>query len=108
MNMSPKDIQALVEAQLRGAAFHNCHGITPGNVDRFLVEPRQVLVDPDDLETGPRRMWIVLQERASAADGYSVVFDETNGSWGVAELAPNGDCVLVVSADSMAEALDAM
>lgn len=105
---SGQEIAVLVAEQLRGAAFQNLHGITPDNVAQFLAEPFQALVDPDDLETSPRLMWIVLRERPSEDDGYAVVFDQEHGSWGIAEPLADGNYILVVSAETLSAALEAM
>ena len=101
-------IKSLVEKELaRGESFTNYHGITPANVRSFLVEPFMARTDPDDLETQPRDMWVVLQERRTL-DGYVVVYDPQSKAWGVAEHAGDGDYTLVIAASSLAEALSGM
>ena len=65
-------------------------------------------VDPDDLETSPRDMWIVLRERPLSDDGYVVVYDPLDSGWGVAEKVDTEAYVLIVCADSLAEALNRM
>jgi hypothetical protein len=73
----------LVEDELaRGESFTNCHGITPENVRSLLVEPFAVRIDPDDLQTKPRDMWVVLQERPTPTNGYVIAYDPQNNSWG--------------------------
>ena len=57
-------IKSLVETELaRGESFTNYHGITPATIRSFLVEPFTARTDPDDLETQPRDMWVVLQDK---------------------------------------------
>jgi len=102
-------IKSLVESELRrGESFTNFHGITPATIRSFLVEPFTVRTDPDDLETQPRDMWVVLQERRTSTDGYVIVYDPATKTWGVAEHAGGGNYTLVVSGFSLAGALRGM
>ena len=106
--MEASDIQRIVREEVsRGEAFNNSHGITPQNVRQFLVPPFSVRTDPDDTESPPRDMWVVLQERPQGADGYAVVYDPQVSGWGVVERAGT-DYVLVCAADSLASALTSM
>ena len=106
--MDTSTVKSLVEAELRrGESFTNLHGITPATIRSFLVEPFAVTTDPDDLETQPRDMWVVLQERRTP-DGYVVVYDPTSKAWGVAEQVGGGGYTLIVSASSLAGALSSM
>ena len=108
MVMEASDIQRIVREEVsRGEAFDNSHGITPQNVREFLVQPFCVRTDPDDAESPPRDMWVVLRERSQGADGYAVVYDPLVGGWGVVERAGT-DYVLVCAADSLAAALTSM
>jgi hypothetical protein len=92
-NMDSTFVKKLVEDELaRDETFINFHGITPENVRSFLVEPFSVRTHPDELETTPRDMWIVLQECPSATEGYVIVYDPHTGDWGRG--APNGRGVL--------------
>jgi hypothetical protein len=89
--------------------FSNLHGITIENLERFLVAPFVVLVDPDDLMTQARRMWVVLQESADPKNGHVIVYDPDGPEhWGVAEHDRDGEYVLVAGESSLAKALDAM
>ena len=92
----------------RLAPFKNFHGITPDNLQSFLVSPYALTVDPDDLETAPRKMWVVLEERPGVNSGYFVVYDPLGSTWGVAERSTGNNHVLVCGAASLAEALDSM
>ena len=107
--MDSSTIKKLVEDELaRADSFTSSHGITPANLRFFLVEPFAVRTDPDDSETQPRDMWVVLQERPAPTDGYVVIYDPATRDWGVAEHAGDGDYTLVVSASSLAQALSGM
>ena len=109
--MDTATVRLLVEQQLKNAgSFVNMHGITEANVRSLLVDPFEATVDPDDLETVPRPMWVVLQQRASPYDGYVVVYDPATEDWGVAELDKDDvrKNVLVVSAQTLQGALDGM
>ena len=89
--------------------FANFHGITPDNLDSFLVAPFEVIVDPDDLETEAHPMWVVLQLSVNPTDGYVVVYDPTaRQHWGVAEHLRGEEYVLVTAAASLADALNSM
>ena len=107
--MDSSTIKSLVEDELtRCDSFTSSHGITPANLRYLLVEPFAVRTDPDDLQTQPRDMWVVLQERPTPTDGYVVVYDPATRDWGVAEHAGDAGYTLVVSASSLAEALSGM
>jgi hypothetical protein len=107
--VTPDEIKQLVSSQLQaGLAFENFHGITPENLRSFLVEPYEVVVDPDDLETGPRPMWVILHERRQPRADYVVVFDPQDSSWGIAEFTDKPALTLVVSGPTLAEALSSM
>jgi hypothetical protein len=103
-------IREAVSVELaRRDGFSNFHGITPDNLDSFLVAPFQVIVEPDDLETAAHPMWVVLQLSANPTDGYVVVYDPTAPHhWGVAEHVRGEEYVLVASGASLADALNTM
>jgi hypothetical protein len=106
--MQAFDVQRIVQEQIaRGERFDNSHGITPQSLHEFLVEPSCVRVDPDDRESPPRQMWVVLREQPGSSDGYAVVYDPQVSGWGVVERAAAG-YLLVCAADSLASALTSM
>src|SRR4051794_34828751 len=102
--------RAVDEEVAKREAFHNWHGITAENFHQFLVPPFQVRVDPDDLETQTRLMWVVLQEASDPTDGHVVVYDpaDPDSPWGVADHVRDGEYILVVGAASLADALTSM
>ena len=107
--MDSSTVKRLLEEELaRDEPFHNLHGITPENLRSFLVEPFAVRTDPDDLETQPRAMWIVLQERRKPTDGYVVVYDPLSKTWKVAEHVKGDDYIAVITGLTLAQALDGM
>ena len=107
--MDSASIKKLVEDELvRADSFTNYHGITRSNLRSFLVEPFAIRVDPDDLETQPRDMWVVLKENSKPTDGYVIVYDPATKDWGVAEHVREKGYILVISADSLAKAIDGM
>jgi hypothetical protein len=107
--MTSIEVQQLVSDELgRIAALSNFHGISINNVSQFLTSPEEIWVDPDDPETEPRCMWLVLRERPGADDGYVVVFDPTSMGWCVAEPVASGKYLAVVWAASLGQALDSM
>ena len=90
-------------------SLSNFHGITKENIETFLVEPFTVLVDPDDLETTTRPMWVVLQERKDINEGYSIAYDPYSDGWAVIEHAGMDNHFIAVTwGDTLAEALDSM
>jgi len=59
--MNVSDVKILVKERLNNVdSFENFHGVKKDNLSSFLVEPYAVLVNPDDLETEEREMWVVL------------------------------------------------
>jgi hypothetical protein len=109
MHVDTSIVKCLVERELkRGELFTGFHGITPATIRSFLVEPFAVRTDPDDLETQPRDMWVVLQERPTPSVGYVVVYDPATEAWGVAEHTGDDYFTLVASAPSLARALSGM
>lgn len=109
--MDAANVRLLVEQQLESSdSFVNMHGVAARNVRSRLVDPFEATVDPDDLKTSPRPIWVVLQERPSPYDGYVVVYDPATGDWGVAELSEDDPRknVLVVVASTLQGALDGM
>jgi len=109
--MDATTVRLLVEQQLTNSdSFVSMHGIAASNVRSHLIDPFEATVDPDDLETSPRPMWVVLKERSSPYDGYVVVYDPATADWGVAELSEDDPKknVLVVTASTLPGALDAM
>jgi len=107
--MDSSTIKSLVERELqREKPYVNYHGISSANIRSFLVEPFTVRTDPDDMETQPRDMWVVLQERDTPTEGYVIVYDPLKKTWGVAEHTGNNRYTLVISVSSLSEALDGM
>lgn len=103
------DVKKIVESEVKQLGkFLNYHGITLENLHHFLVDPFEIYVDPDDLETSPRNMWVVLQEYENIKKGYSIVYDPFTNSWGVAEYICENNYVLVICADNLQEALEGM
>jgi len=112
MNLESSDevsvVRAIVDQHLDTLGeFQNWHGITADNIREFLVVPRLQVVDPDDLETEPRPMWVVLAERRDES-GYLIVFDPSDSTWGVAERDGDGGLVMVIGSDSLQDALEGM
>ena len=105
--MDSSEVKKLLEEELaRGEPFNNWHGITSESVRSCLVEPFPVRTDPDDLETQPRTMWVVLQEHRDPRDGYVVVYDPLSTEWIVAEHVKGDDYIAVIAGSSLAQALD--
>ena len=90
-------------------SYNNWHGITEQNINNFIVEPFAVSVDPDDLETENRMMWVVLQMKANLKEGYAIAFDPLQEAWSVIEYTgTENNFIQVVAGESLAEALDSM
>ncbi len=107
--MDADTVREIVRKEVsKNLPFENFHGITRENLGSFVVEPFAAQVDPDDLETKPREMWIIAQERPGSEEGYVVVYDPLEGGWGVAECERDRRYILVIGAESLAEALDGM
>ena len=107
--MKSQDVRDILKKELeKGEKFSNLHGITRQNLKHFLVKPFKVYVDPDDLETEARKMWIVLTERKNPKEGYVIVYDPLERNWGVAEHHKDGKYILVVESETFEDALDDM
>lgn len=108
--MNVNIIKQIVHTEMdKGEQFKNYHGITKENLNSFLVEPFEVIVDLDDSETAPKSMWVILQEYKYPKKGYVVVYDHDTELWGVAEnITGDKKYLLVIQADSFAQALDGM
>lgn len=105
--MEQAAVLSLIAAEIAQLGeFDNFHGITKVNAKSFLLEPYQVIVDPDDLETQPRDMWIVMRE--PRPDGFLIAFDSLLKMWSVVERVSEGAYVQVISGSSLEEALNGM
>jgi hypothetical protein len=104
-------VRMLVEASLPPLDFHNFHGITGENVGAFLVEPYQVLVDPDDgLGSPTEPMWIVLEQHpGDALRGYCGAYGahDDGYDWAIVEHQGAG-WVCIVGGETFANALKHM
>lgn len=103
--MNADKVKALLRQQLP-IKQANFHSITPDSIDSFLVEPYAVHVDPDDLETEPRNMWVVLEEKGDC--NYLIAYDPPNNAWAVIEKDSKGAFVQVVSGDTFEKAMVSM
>jgi hypothetical protein len=79
--MTAAEVRAIVDAEIGGATVVN--GV---DLSRYLVAPRLVtcyepLPNPDKKLL---RLWIVLDTRPRAHDGYLIVFDEQKRIFGLA------------------------
>lgn len=107
--MDKNEIKKMVENEVNQLGpFVNYHGITLENLRRFLVEPFEIFVDPDDLETSPRYMWVVLQEFKNIKEGFAIGFDPYDSGWGLTEHVSDENYVMVSGADTFQEALVGM
>ena len=93
-----------LEQVYRSESFDNYHGITTDKVMKFTVEPFPVTVEPDDLETEEREMWVVLDPPG----GYLVAFDPLYEVWAVIEQTEKTKFIQVISGEALAEALHGM
>ena len=107
--MTRAEVNAHIAREIdRRDSFENRHGITPNNLRTFLVEPFEATVDPDDLETQPRPMWLFLQTMHDPKSGYCLAYDPSSSSWAVVEHVSDGTYIQVAAGDSLAEALSGM
>ncbi len=103
--MNVAKIKQLVQEQLANiGSFDNFHGLTKENLSSFLVDPYAVYVEPDDLETTKREMWVVL----SVTSELFVAYDPLQNHWSIIEPYKNNGFVQVVSGETMVEVLNGM
>ena len=67
---------------------------------KFSVEPFPVAVEPDDLVTEEREMWVVLDPPGR----YLVAFDPFCEVWAVIEQTEKTKLIQVISGETLAEA----
>jgi hypothetical protein len=109
--MTKDDVKRILQAEIASrSAFENFHGITEYNLDDFIVEPYQVLVEPDDgSESETRFMWVVLKEYRPNDNGYLIAYDPLTDGWKLIEKQQNERIFAeVLGADTFAEALTGM
>lgn len=103
--MNSSEIENILKKEiLTLKGFENFHGITSNNINDFIVAPYEAKVDPDDLETQERNMWVVL----NVSKEFKVAYDSLLENWVVIEPKSESDFVAVVHGDSLGEALDGM
>ena len=108
--MEKSKVREILEVELsKYAPFENWHGITKENINKFLVKPTAVTVDPDDLETSKRKMWVVLQTENDIKKGYSIAYDFWQQHWAViAYTGKANEFVQITAEPTLAEALGSM
>lgn len=103
--MTRDEASKLLEAELnRLHGFTNFHGITKENVRDFVVLPYRVRVDPDDLETSERDMWVVLNLAKEAL----IAIDPLTKNLSLLHSLPSGQYVQVITGAVLSEVLDGM
>ena len=103
--MTGADVTRLIEAEVAGDwDRENLHGCT---VRRCLIEPeRRTVLNPPDGD--PVDVWIVLEEEPETRDGYKVIYDDVNESFGLAYPDRKGVSTLVGLYGSFLTAYDGM
>ena len=103
--MIEEEVQKYLNEELdRLGEFSNYHGITKNNLKQFIVKPYKVYVDPDDLETEDRYMWVVLELSKERL----IAIDPLEKLWSVLHPLQEGKFIQTIGEDSLAEALDGM
>ena len=103
--MTEQEAQDLLKSELnRLGQFNNFHGITEESLEKFTLPPYKVLVDPDDLETEERYMWVVLK----ISEQTLIAIDPLEKGWSVLHPLHGDKFVQVIGEESLAEALDGM
>jgi hypothetical protein len=103
--MSSDEVVRLIEMEVAGDwGRQNAHSCT---VRRCLVEPQQ-LAFADPLNSDTVDLWLVLEEDPEACDGYKVVYDDVNASYGLAITDSSGNHVFLGLYGSFFEAYDSM
>jgi len=78
--MSSEEVTRLIEAEVAGDwDRQNAHGCT---IRRCLTEPHK-LAFTDPLNHDTVDLWLVLEEDSETRNGYKVVYDEINESFGL-------------------------
>ena len=103
--IDPETVRLFMQAEImRLGPFENWHGITPTNINSFLVQPQLVEVDLDDALCGHARMWLVLK----LSEDMGIVCDPRSETWGVVESVNDHLFQVVICTDGLREALEGM
>lgn len=103
--MNRKSIESLIRARVRNIGdFNNDHGLTKSSLPFFMVDPYPVWVEPDDLETAPREMWVALDTPGD----YLVACDPLLNGWSLIEPWKGDRFVQVISGERLEGVLDGM
>jgi hypothetical protein len=91
--MTPTEVLTVVLKEIGGDwRRSNSHGV---RLRECIVEPPRRRTYIDSLKTDvPIELWLVLEERPDTHSGYEVVFDETQGSFGLATVSNDGPVFL--------------
>ncbi len=86
--MSPAEISRAIATEINGdRTRRNPHGV---DLKRCLVKPVLRRFADGGNKARSLELWLVLDEHPMAHDGYAVVFDDSQGQYGLA----NGDVFL--------------
>jgi dihydropteroate synthase len=83
----------------------NAHGV---NLRACLVQPQRRRFRDSFSECQMLDLWVVLEETPQTHLGYEIVFDEDNGTFGLATFDKMGDEVFLGYYGTFIETLDAM
>lgn len=95
--------QMIAEARRSMGPLRFGHGL---DLDRCCVPPRRVSVEVAATEV--IECWSVLEDDRGSAAGYSIVYDERSGAFGLALRREGAERVLVGWYGSFRDALEAM
>lgn len=86
------EISEIIEQEIAGKwSLSNWHGV---NLKRCLVEPVKQFYENTAPSKKPVELWLVLEETPEDKSGYKIVFDETNGLFGLAICGQKKDVFL--------------
>lgn len=103
--MNKRTIKQLIHAQVRNIGdFNNDHGLTKSSLPSFMVDPYPVPIEPDDLETATRDMWVALNPPGD----YLVAYDPLVNGWSLLEPWKGNKFIQVISDESLEGVLNGM
>jgi hypothetical protein len=80
--MNSEQIKNIIQAELKGRdAIKNWHGVS---LEKCLVEPTLMDFEDSFNECEIVQLWLVLEERPDDKNGYKIVYDPSDGEFGLA------------------------
>ena len=102
--MTAQDLIAMIDQSIsQRKSFKNVL-----DLNRCRIAPRLEDFYSSMEDTRPERLWFVLEQDPDTHSGYSIVYDESTGAFGLATPGKNGKRIAIGFHGSFCDALEAM